>query len=227
MSPRHSRRRLPSTRRCELSWTSLAVPGPGLGGAEAPSTAGWIRAGDDLQDARMVLWVTRPRESSRRSTPSHSRRGSKSFSSFCAVRRWSVLAFRRTRVSSRRQMTSFATSTDVSAENESNKPERGLTSGSWAGRWRGAGEQVPVISMFFGIIVRMFYQEHEPAHFHAEYQGQSGTFDFDAHMTAGDIRSRTALRLIEEWAASHRPELEANWRRIKAGRPLERIPPLE
>ena len=30
---------------------------------------------------------------------------------------------------------------------------------------------VPIISVFFGIVVRMFYQEHEPAHFHAEYQG--------------------------------------------------------
>jgi hypothetical protein len=86
---------------------------------------------------------------------------------------------------------------------------------------------VPVISIFFGVVIRMFYQEHGVAHFHAEYQGQQATFTFDGKVLAGAIRSRTALRLIEEWAAEHRQELEANWERIKAGRPLERIAPLD
>jgi hypothetical protein len=86
---------------------------------------------------------------------------------------------------------------------------------------------VPVISVFFGIVIRMFYQEHEPPHFHAEHQGQSGTFTFDGRPLAGEIRSRTALRLIAEWATAHRLELEANWTRVKAGRPLDRIEPLE
>jgi uncharacterized protein DUF4160 len=35
---------------------------------------------------------------------------------------------------------------------------------------------VPVISIFFGIVIRMFYREHGVAHFHAEYQGQQATF---------------------------------------------------
>lgn len=86
---------------------------------------------------------------------------------------------------------------------------------------------MPIISTFFGVVIRMFYEEHEPAHFHAEHQGQQGKFDLRGRMTVGNIRSRTALRLIEEWARQHRPELEANWRAIKAGRPLERIEPLD
>lgn len=81
--------------------------------------------------------------------------------------------------------------------------------------------------MFFGIIIRMYYQEHEPAHFHAEHQGLQGKFDFNGQQTVGEIRSRTALRLIAEWAATHSAELEANWSRMKAGEPLDRIPPLE
>ena len=36
---------------------------------------------------------------------------------------------------------------------------------------------MPIISLFFGIVIRMFYREHEPAHFHAEHQGQHGKFD--------------------------------------------------
>jgi hypothetical protein len=46
-------------------------------------------------------------------------------------------------------------------------------------------------------------------------------------MTIGNIQSRTALRLIREWAVLHRAELQANWERMKAGRPLSRIAPLE
>lgn len=86
---------------------------------------------------------------------------------------------------------------------------------------------MPVISVFFGIVIRMFYQEHGPAHFHVEHQGQQATVDFTGRLIAGQLRSKTALRLIRQWAALHRPELEDNWARVKAGKPLERIPPLE
>jgi hypothetical protein len=57
---------------------------------------------------------------------------------------------------------------------------------------------VPIISIFFGIVVRMFYKEHEPSHFHAEYQGQLGKFDLDGHLIVGNLPSGTALRLIAE-----------------------------
>ena len=64
-------------------------------------------------------------------------------------------------------------------------------------------------------------------HFHAEYQGQQATFTFDGKLLAGGIQSRTALRLIAEWATSRRLELEANWNRVTAGAPLEKIEPLD
>lgn len=86
---------------------------------------------------------------------------------------------------------------------------------------------MPVISVFFGIVIRMFYREHSVAHFHAEYQGQRATFTFDGKLLAGAMGSRTALRLIEEWATARRPELEANWERAKTGLSLEGIEPLD
>ena len=86
---------------------------------------------------------------------------------------------------------------------------------------------MPIISTFFGIVIRMFYREHGVPHFHAEYQGQQATFTFDGRVLAGALRSRTALRLIGEWATSHREELEANWNHMKLGEPLERIEPLD
>ena len=86
---------------------------------------------------------------------------------------------------------------------------------------------MPVISVFFGIVIRMFYREHGVAHFHAEHQGQQATFTFDGKLLAGSIDSRTARRLIAEWAAAHGSELEANWERMTSGRALERIEPLD
>jgi hypothetical protein len=60
------------------------------------------------------------------------------------------------------------------------------------------GGAVPVISTFFGIVIRMFYREQGVPHFHAEHQGQQATFTFNGEVLAGSITSRTALRLIKE-----------------------------
>ncbi len=86
---------------------------------------------------------------------------------------------------------------------------------------------MPIVSTFFGIVVRMFYKEHEPPHFHVEYQSQHAKCDFEGRITAGYIRSRTAQALIRRWAVLHRRELDANWRKMKAGEALDRIEPLE
>jgi hypothetical protein len=86
---------------------------------------------------------------------------------------------------------------------------------------------VPVVSIFFGIVIRMFYREHGVAHFHAEYQGQQATFTLDGELLAGQIGFRTAKRLIKEWATTHQAELQANWNRLTQGEAIERIAPLE
>lgn len=72
----------------------------------------------------------------------------------------------------------------------------------------------------------MFYNEHEPVHFHAEYQGQRGKFDLTGRLVVGTIGSKTALRLIRQWAKQHAAAIRANWQRMKAGKPLEMIAPL-
>lgn len=86
---------------------------------------------------------------------------------------------------------------------------------------------MPVISTFLGIIIRMFYQEHEPPHFHVEHQGDHAKVGFDGQILAGGLRSATARRRVERWAGLHRHELEANWERVKTGQPLESIEPLK
>ncbi len=86
---------------------------------------------------------------------------------------------------------------------------------------------MPVISAFFGIMIRMFYNDHEPPHFHAEHQGQHGKFDMSGEIVIGSIQSRTALRLIREWARLHEVELQENWELMKVGKPLRHIEPLQ
>jgi len=86
---------------------------------------------------------------------------------------------------------------------------------------------VPVISAFFGILIRMYYKEHGLPHFPAEHGGDQATFTFDGALLAGAIRSRRARRDIAAWAALHRPELEANWAAVTRGDALERIEPLK
>jgi len=86
---------------------------------------------------------------------------------------------------------------------------------------------MPVIATFFGIVIRMFYREHGIPHFHAEYQGQQATFTFDGELLAGQISSRTALRLIKEWSLVNRGRLDTNWANARSGEPLEHIAPLE
>ena len=80
---------------------------------------------------------------------------------------------------------------------------------------------------FFGIIIRMFHNEHNPPHFHAEYQGQRSVFDFQGDMIRGSIKSKTARKLIKKWANLHNQDLLENWEKAVAGKQIGKIAPLE
>ncbi len=82
------------------------------------------------------------------------------------------------------------------------------------------------ISIFFGIVIKMFFDDHNPFHFHAEYQGDMAVFDFRGNMLRGNIQSRTAVRLIREWVDLHQAELEENWNEMQQGQGFHKIPPL-
>jgi hypothetical protein len=86
---------------------------------------------------------------------------------------------------------------------------------------------MPEISRFFGVIVRMYYDDHDPPHLHVEYQGNKATVDFNGNILRGGIGSRTALRLVRQWIDLHTVELEEDWTLAKAGRSVNKIAPLE
>lgn len=84
---------------------------------------------------------------------------------------------------------------------------------------------MPRISIFFGIVVYMYYDDHNPPHFHALYDGLEAMFDFNGNLIRGNISSK-ARQLIKEWCGLHSGELEENWQRAKEGKPLNWIEPL-
>ena len=86
---------------------------------------------------------------------------------------------------------------------------------------------MPEVSRFFGIIIRMFYDEHNPPHFHAEYQGAKAVFDFDGNLIQGDLGSKTARKLIRDWIDLHRDELIEDWERARRDEDIDKIAPLD
>ena len=69
---------------------------------------------------------------------------------------------------------------------------------------------MPVVSMFFGIIITMNTDDHTPPHIHARYQGHEAAFTFDGTILAGQL-PRKQRKLVEAWVLLHDEELEANW----------------
>jgi Domain of unknown function (DUF4160) len=83
---------------------------------------------------------------------------------------------------------------------------------------------VPVVSIFFGIVIRMYHDEHPPPHFHASYQGFTAFVAIsDGEIVHGSL-PRKAARIVRQWALDHQDALMANWARGEALEPMELIP---
>ena len=88
---------------------------------------------------------------------------------------------------------------------------------------------MPTISMFFGIIIRMYYapKEHNPPHVHAYYQDNVVTIKIhDCEIMEGIMPSRQ-LRLIQAWIEIHKDELLADWDLCQNGEKPFQIEPLK
>ena len=85
---------------------------------------------------------------------------------------------------------------------------------------------MPTISMFYGIVVRMFFDEHAPPHFHAEYGEHKAVFDIRTlEMTDGDL-PRRAQGLVSAWSKLHQSELLENWELCRRHLDPQKIEPL-
>lgn len=68
---------------------------------------------------------------------------------------------------------------------------------------------MPVISMFFGIIITMNADDHVPPHIHARYQGHEASFTFDGNLLKGDLPRKQCSGVAR--VLLHAEELEADW----------------
>lgn len=85
---------------------------------------------------------------------------------------------------------------------------------------------MPTISLFYGIKVTMYYDDHMPPHFHAEYNGEEVLVDIiHSRVIQGHFPSKQ-LKLILAWTVIHQDELMQNWELAKEHEPLNRISPL-
>lgn len=85
---------------------------------------------------------------------------------------------------------------------------------------------MPQISSFLGIIIRMFYRDHNPPHFHAVYSEYEALIDIrKLELWSGNLPPRV-LGLVIEWTALHQQELMDNWERAKRMETLVAVAPL-
>ena len=86
---------------------------------------------------------------------------------------------------------------------------------------------MPQISNFFGIIIRMFYDEHNPPHFHAQYGEHKCSIDIRTLAVIEGYLPPRVLGLVIEWAILYKTELLNNWQSIEQKEPLTKITPLQ
>src|ERR1017187_10085732 len=128
----------------------------------------------------------------------------------------------------------------VTAQSQRSRGPRGAGEAAAPGRcgrrrFPGAGraekvesrEEMPEVTRFFRIVVRMYFRDHTPAHFHAEYGEYEALVEIDTLSILRGELPRRAMALVLEWAALHRQELRADWERARGGTPLESIAPLD
>lgn len=88
---------------------------------------------------------------------------------------------------------------------------------------------MPTISMFYGIIIRMYCapNEHNPPHFHAYYQDYKAVIDIETcELIEGNLPKKQ-LKLVLAWAELRREELLANWTLVMNGELPFKIEPLK
>lgn len=85
---------------------------------------------------------------------------------------------------------------------------------------------MPTISTFYGILIRMFYNDHPPPHFHARYGEFEATIAIATFEILEGRLPQRALSLAREWAMIHKEELLGNWNRCRENDAPARIEPL-
>lgn len=88
---------------------------------------------------------------------------------------------------------------------------------------------MPILSMFYGIIVRMYSEprgKHNAPHIHVQYQDKVAVYSLEGVVLEGEMLTKQH-RMILAWIAIHEDELYANWELLCSGQEYYKITPLE
>ncbi len=86
---------------------------------------------------------------------------------------------------------------------------------------------MPTISVFYGIVIQMFWRDHAPPHFHALYGEHEAVIDIREFRVLRGSLPRRAMALVLEWAAERRDQLMEDWNLCSQLQPPKPIEPLE
>jgi hypothetical protein len=86
---------------------------------------------------------------------------------------------------------------------------------------------MPTLSVFYGILIQMFFQDHAPPHFHALYAEHEALIDIRALKVMEGQLPRRALALVMEWAEAHQKELMEAWDLCARNQMPNKIAPLK
>lgn len=85
---------------------------------------------------------------------------------------------------------------------------------------------MPTISVFYGIVIAMFFNDHDPPHFHARYAEHRARVSIATGEVLDGALPPRAARLVREWVGLHSDELAENWRLAQELQPLNQVEPL-
>lgn len=86
---------------------------------------------------------------------------------------------------------------------------------------------MPTIAIFYGISVRMYYDDHNPPHIHVYYVNQAAKFTIESGaLIAGNVPGRVES-MVREWTLLNKVALLENWQRSLRHEPLLPVAPLE
>ena len=85
---------------------------------------------------------------------------------------------------------------------------------------------MPEICRFYGIVIKMYFGDHAPPHFHAEYSGFEAVITIHSGAVLGGRLPPRAKGLVAEWAELRRDELLHAWERAENLSPISKIEPL-
>ena len=85
---------------------------------------------------------------------------------------------------------------------------------------------MPELSRFYGIVIRMYFNDHDPPHFHASYAGAAARIEIDSLAVLSGALPPRALGIVAEWAAMRQEDLRAAWHRVQHFEAPGKIDPL-